>query len=413
MGWVNRKVTYKLYPTHHQSVALEKQRELHRQLYNAALESRIDAYQRCGVSIGFYQQCRELTELRKVDPAYCGLHAQSSQITLKRLDLAFEHFFRRVKAKAARVGFPRFRGRDRFDGFGFKSHGDGWRLSLDDGLRLRIKDVGSIRLRGKSRFEGSPKTMELRLKNGCWYASVTFELLALPKRDAGHTALGLDWGLKHFATVVSDDGAVQQIKPAKVLARNLAKLRSAQKVLSRRKKGSQNRKKQKQIVGRIHQKVANSRLDFLHKTSSELIQRAGLVAFEILNVKSMSSNGGERKKGLNRNILDSSPAAFLNMLKYKAEEAGISVVEVPTRSVKPSQTCSECGHQAKKTLQQRTHDCGQCGYIADRDENAARVALNWALFGRASGQELARCGGVPLGSPMKQETPSVASAQVA
>jgi putative transposase len=133
---------------------------------------------------------------------------------------------------------------------------------------------------------------------------------------------------------------------------------------------------------------------------------SSLISVESLNTLSMSASGGNRKKGLNREILSAAPGAFHQMLKYKAEEAGIEWIEVPTRQVKPTQTCHGCGRQEKKPLSQRWHSC-VCGVSCSRDENAAKVILNWALFGSASGQELSRCGGAL--APVKQETPSIAA----
>jgi putative transposase len=120
----------------------------------------------------------------------------------------------------------------------------------------------------------------------------------------------------------------------------------------------------------------------------------------------MSKSRGNRKKGLNREILSAAPGMFHQMLKYKAEEAGIEWIEVPTQQVKPTQTCHNCGKQEKKTLFVRMHVC-DCGAVCSRDANAAKVILNWALFGNATGQELASCGESALADFEKQETPSI------
>lgn len=120
----------------------------------------------------------------------------------------------------------------------------------------------------------------------------------------------------------------------------------------------------------------------------------------------MTAKGGSRKKGLNREILNTTPGAFFSLLKCKAEEAGVQWVEIPTREVKPSQTCHRCGVQKKKTLSERRHLC-PCGADCSRDENAARVMLNWALFGNVTGQELAEVWSGRSFAAMKQETPSV------
>ena len=122
-----------------------------------------------------------------------------------------------------------------------------------------------------------------------------------------------------------------------------------------------------------------------------------------VNIKNMTASGGVYKKGLNREILSAAPSRFHQMLKYKAEEAGTQWVEIPTRTVKPSQTCHRCGRQEKKLLSVRRHEC-PCGVVCGRDENAAKVILNWALHGNATGQELAWCGAETLVSAVKHET---------
>ena len=138
-----------------------------------------------------------------------------------------------------------------------------------------------------------------------------------------------------------------------------------------------------------------------------LVSSRGFQPTKKLNTTNMSTKGGAYKKGLNREILSAAPGAFHQMLKCKAEEAGIEYVEINTRKVKPSQTCHGCGRQEKKTLATRVHIC-PCGTGCGRDANAAKVILNWALFGNATGQELAGCGGTALAIPAKQETPPIA-----
>jgi putative transposase len=409
-----RKVTYRLYPTPKQKESMEGMRVAHQRLYNAALEGRIWAYRAKGESVGFAQQCRELTQLRAESPEYREINCQSSQVTLKRLELAFQAFFRRSR-KGLKPGFPRYKSVKRYPGWGYKKHGDGWRLLAGKGQRngrVRLAGVGLVSIRGRARTEGTPKTMEVQLKNGKWYASVTLD--CAPERECGTRAAGMDWGLETFATIAFDDGSFQAIENPRHLKRSLGKLKSAQKSLSRKKRGSHNREKARRKVACIHERVANQRRDFSHKTSSALVADARLIATEKLNIKAMSSSAkgtkdkpGKRvrqKAGLNRSILDTSPATWLQMLRYKAEEAGIEWVDVPTRRVKPSQTCHLCGRQAKKPLSERVHKC-VCGAYCGRDENAARVMLNWAID--ALGREPARCG-AQMSCALKHETPSAA-----
>jgi putative transposase len=186
---VNRKLTYRLYPSNRQLVELANILRLHQQLYNAALEHRISAYKKKRKSIGFFDQCAELTELRKELAEYDALNAQSCQVTLKRLDLAFKAFFKRVRSGEKRAGFPRFKSYERYSGFGFKTNGDGWKFF--PGVKgnhgyLRLSGVGHIKIRSKVKHVGNPKTCDLLHKQGKWYASITLECLPAVPRQRGY-----------------------------------------------------------------------------------------------------------------------------------------------------------------------------------------------------------------------------------
>jgi putative transposase len=249
--------------------------------------------------------------------------------------------------------------------------------------------------------------MEIVRKSGKWYASVTFETLQ-PYRASGAEALGIDWGTMKFLSIVTDSQKIIVVENPRHLRAVEQKLKRAQRTLSKKKKGSANRKKAKAELNQIHERLAFKREDFLHQTSASLIKKARFIATEELNVKGMTSSGGSFKSGLNRSILDTSPGKFFQMLKYKAADAGISYVEVPTRKIKPSQTCSGCAAQEKKLLSERRHFCKKCGLDLDRDANSGFVILNYALTGSVTGQELALGVEGKTFSPLKHETPSIA-----
>lgn len=389
-----RKVTFRLYPNVAQSERLVELLGLHQRLYNTALEERISAYQVSGKSLNYNTQAKALTEWRAYCPALAGVNAQSQQNTLKRLDLAYQAFFRRVKAGDGEPGFPRFKSIQRYPGWGYNTHGDGWRLFAGEGMKhgqVRLSGIGMVKMRGKARTSGAIKTAEVQHKDGRWYLSVTVE--CEPQRAAGTAAMGLDWGLETFATVCSEDGKTLSVPNPRFLDKpQRQKLKILQQAVSRKpNKRSNNRRKAVAKLSAESRHIANRRKDFLHKTSADLVKKYGLIATEELNVKNMTASGGAYKKGLNRSILDTSPSTFLNLLKTKAEEAGSMWVDVPTRLVKPSQTCHRCGIQRKKTLAEREHRCS-CGASCSRDENAARVMLNWALHGNATGRESVRGG---------------------
>jgi len=190
-------------------------------------------------------------------------------------------------------------------------------------------------------------------------------------------------------------------------------LRVAQRQLSRKQRGSKNRQKAKRRVGRLHHRIANRRKNFLHQTTNRLIMQYGVIATEILNVKNMTAAGGRRKRGLNREILNTAPSAFFRILACKAEEADSWHVAFSPRKLKPGQICYACGRQENTLLSTREHVC-RCGIRCSRDENAARVLVYWALIGNAPGSERARCGELSAGlahtietqlSSMKQESP--------
>ena len=420
MSLVNRKVTYRLYPSEKQSGRMLEMLRLHQRLYNAGLEQRIHAYKDRNISLSYEDQAKELTLLRAEDPQYEGMNAQSEQVTLRRLDRAYKNFFRRV-AKGEKAGFPRFKSLDRYNGWGYASHGDGWKFKIGENHingTLKLSSVGYLQARGrarkndysKERDPGIPKTMEMIHKNGKWFASITFKR-DMPERSSGGSVVGIDWGTSKFLTIVDSFGNITEAKNPRLMKHFEAKLKKSQKDLSRKKKGSNNRKKSRIKLVKIHEKLANKREDHLHQKSAEIIKFSQHIATEKLNIKAMTASGGSYKKALNRSILDTSPGEFFARLEYKAEEAGIQYTKVPTRKVKPSQTCACCGKQEKKKLSERIHDCKECGFRCDRDVNAALVMINYALTGTAysgkkvTSQELALGVEGEVTNPVKHETP--------
>jgi putative transposase len=387
---MNRKVTYRLYPTPSQERRLYEILRLHQQLYNAALEQRIEAWRLQRKFVTYVEQCRQLTDLRAAAREYSELNAQSEQVTLKRLDLAFRRFFRRMRAGRRPFGYPRFKSTARFPGWGYTTHGVGWRLHAGGGLRhgkLRLSGVGLLRIRGRARNIGEPKTLDIQHKAGRWYATVTIE--CSPVRSHGDEKIGVDWGVGNFATLALEDGRFETIENPRFFRQGAAKLISAQRALAKKKRGSRKRENARRRFAALHRKIANRRRNFLHQQSAKLVARASLIATESLRVRDLTrsargtvENPGrnvKQKAALNQSILDTAPARFLQMLRTKAEEAACEFVEVPHRVVKPSQACSGCGELVPKMLSHRKHHCVTCGLVLDRDENAGRICLSWAL----------------------------------
>ncbi|HEU0197205.1 MAG TPA: transposase, partial [Nevskiaceae bacterium] len=392
-----RKATYRMYPSTAQFEALDTLLGLHQRVYNSALEARINAYKATGKGPGFAKQCKALTQWRHRVPALKAVNAQSLQVTLKRLSLAYAAFFRRVAEGAEQPGFPRFKSLRRFSGWGYKTHGDGWTLHAGEAMRhgyVRLAGVGNVKLRGQPRTAGSPTTAEVLHKDGRWYLSVTLE--CTPARQHGARAIGLDWGLKHFATTLDDTGSANKIANPRFQDReHLQRIKTLQQAVARKlDKRSHRRRRAVARLSRACSKIARQRKDFLHKESAWIVAGSALIETEELNIAGMTATGGAYKHGLNRSILDTAPSRFLALLHSKAEEAGCAWCWVPTRKVKPTQTCSHCGTVAgprgREEMDVRTWTCPACHTVHDRDVNSAAVALNWALTGSATGQELKR-----------------------
>jgi len=394
-----RKVTYKLKASASQEELLMNLFVHHHQLYNWALRDRIDTYRDSDYGLKFSEQCKINTLWRKNRKVHgiFNANAQSEQVTLKRVALAFDGFFRRLKKGDKKAGFPRFKPFQRFKGWGYKSHGDGWKLHLKDKKHgaVYLADVGVVKIRGKARNEnGNPKTAEIIRKNGEWYLSVSMEYAHI-ERICGTKAIGLDWGVSYYFSTIDQDGNFEQVENPRYLRNSKEQLASLQRDLALAKKGSRIQRKLKYRIVKLHQKIANQRLDFTHKETAKLVEVAALIATEKLNIKNMTRSAKgtaekhgknvKQKAGLNREILNTAPAMTLNLLRYKAEEASSEFVEIPTRQVKPSQTCPNCGAKEKKSLAVRWHSC-ECGCEMPRDVASAQVNLNWALGIQAGNQ---------------------------
>lgn len=430
-----RRYTLKLYPTPTQERRMLDIKGACCRLYNRLLEEQKrtwDEYKALveqGASVerpkkpSCYDMQRRIIELQSEVEELVGISSRAVRSAAQRLDFAFTSFFRNVAASKAgkvgvKAGYPRFKPFRRYPGWGY-GDGAGWALFDGEAKRIKrhewpaehdgrvrrvyLKDVGAIRCRGTVPVAGKLKTLDILHKSTGWYASVVVDAPEPICHTGGTRALGIDWGLKTFATVVDSEGCVTTIDNPRHALRLAKKLAREQRRLARRKKGSNRRKRQVLKVARVHEKVRNARNNFLHETSTAIVKMAALVAVEHLESQKMTASGGARKKGLNRSILDAAPRSFHEMLKYKAEAAGAELHVIETRAVKPTQTCSGCGAQEKKTLAQRRHACAECGLDIDRDVNAATVILSQALFDKPNGLE-ARVG--PTRSDARGEQPS-------
>ena len=358
---MRKNFKYRLYPTQSEVEALGFQLEEARTLYNAALQERQGAYQVAGKSLNYYDQAAQLKEIRDAGNLQLA-NFSAAQDVLRRVDKAFQAFFRRVKDRE-KPGYPRYKSFNRFDSFTFPSYGDGVRL-LDSG-RLRLQGVGQVKLKLHRPVEGKIKTLTLKREAGRWYAifSVECEQKTLP---ISSEATGIDVGLSAFATL--SDGT--EIDNPRYYREAQAKLRRAQRKVARRKRGSKNRKKAVRDLQRTHAHVRNQREDFAHKVSRTLVVLFGLIVIENLNIKGLAA--GMLAKSVN----DAGWSSFIAKLTYKAEEAGRVLVKIDPRGT--SQRCV-CGAPNPKTLSQRWHHCDDCGLSVARDHASALEILRLGL----------------------------------
>ena len=367
---------YRLLPTAAQHKALAETLEQQRILYNGALEERIGAYRVTRKGRSYMDQCKAVTEWRREDPVAASVPANLQRWTLKRLDEAYNGFFDRVK-RGGKPGFPRFRGKGRWNSFGFNEFSgvtfDGKRLhwrTLPGGLRVHLHrplpDGADIRSCIISRD----------LKG--WSVSFQVRLPDVEKRIV-ESAVGIDLGLKVFA--YQSDGV---IVPNPRIARHAEKeLRRRSRALSRCKRGWRRRQKVRLCVARLHRKIENTRDTFLHQQAARITRDYDLIAVEALKVANMVQH-----PTLARSISDASWSKFLGFLSYKAEGAGAAVIRVNPRNT--TQACSGCGVLVPKSLAVRVHSCPDCGLTLDRDENAARNILQVVV--NLGDRNVAECG---------------------
>jgi len=352
---MERTYKFKLYPKRKQVEVLDRTLMLCRHLYNDALEERIMAYKMAGKTLNQYEQSRELVQVKTENPEYMELYSHSLQDVLKRLDKAYRAFFRRVK-NGETAGFPRFKGRNRFNSITY----DGYGFRLRENGNLYATGIGTIRMFRHREIEGTPKTCIIkRDRVGDWWASISVALPDVPKLQS-KTAIGVDVGLEQLAKVT--DGTT--IMPPKFLRASEEKIKILQRRKDRKVKGSQNRRKCVRRLAKAYRKVERQRDDYLHKASRALSQKADTIVFENLQIKNMVKN-----HHLAKSISDAGWGKLMQYTEYKAAEAGRSVVFVNANGT--SQICSRCGEWVQKSLSERKHRCPNCGFSADRDYNAA------------------------------------------
>lgn len=369
MRKIHRTYKFRLYPNREQSELLARHFGCARFVYNHFLNQRKEQYRLTGKSDNFYAQERSLTELKKQKATAWlkEVNSQSLQFALRSLETAYTNFFKK------RAKFPNFKSKHSKNSFTVPQHVSivGGRLFLPkfkEGIKCHVhrEITGKV---GKATISKTP--------SGKYFVSVfTEEEYVTPVKKSGKS-VGVDMGLKDL--LITSEG--ETFKNNRYTKRYERKLAKAQRHLSRKKKGSRGFENQKLKVARLHEKIANSRADYLHKCSISLVRRYDTICIEDLNVK-----GIEKNHRLAKSITDASWGIFVSMLTYKAEWNGKKVVKID-RYFPSSQTCNVCGYVNKHTkdLSVREWECPVCHTHHDRDVNAAINILRFGLNHTSAG----------------------------
>ncbi|HZS79126.1 MAG TPA: transposase [Ktedonobacteraceae bacterium] len=379
-----------------------------RELYNAGLQERRDAYELVVKrhpgyydeetrkqltrehTIGYYEQQRELVDVKELRPEYQEIASHVLQNVILRLKRAYDRFFRRVQ-NGEQPGYPRFQGKNRYNSFCYPD-GAGWKLEAQERpavkkgivrVNLKLTKIGTVKLHLHRNIEGTIKTLTIKREGEHWYAIFTCEIDQPEPLPTSHEDVGIDLGVTHFAALSNGEF----IDHPHYLRKAEKKLVKAHQALSRKRRGSHRRKKAVQQVVKCHRQIANQRKDFQHKASRKLVNRYQVIVFEDLQVKNLTKapapkqdengkyvpNGAAAKAGLNKSILDAGWSMFTAMVSVKAAWAGRTVIFVDPS--KTSQICPNCGNIRKKTIDERWHSC-ECGCELDRDTASAKVILD-------------------------------------
>lgn len=355
---------FRVYPTKEQRATLARWQDALRFLWNLALEQRLIALghpRHDRKYLTSFDQINQLTELRAELPWLAEVPRNVCAQLLVELDKAWQRCFAKISRQ------PRWKCKDRDLAPLCEPHRKVWSLDAEG---LHFPKLGTMRIVEHRRLEGISKTCSLVQEVDQWFVAISCEVEQKVSPKVA-PVVALDRGCVNLVAD-SDGRLVENPHFFRVMGLRIAR---AQRVVSRRKKGSHNREKAKIRVAKLYRKVSRQRSYVLHQISHDYANSHGTVVVEKLNVRAMSTKGGSHKTGLNRSILDSGWSQLMSMLRYKLAWSGGYLVEVP--AAYSSQTCSVCGVvDPKSRLSQSVFVCTSCGHRDHADLNAAKVLLS-------------------------------------
>ena len=365
---IKRAFKFKLKPTTAQKEWFHRFAGAKRWVFNRGLDQRKKAFETIGKSPSYFEQNKELTLLKEQkETAWLNeIHSQVLQQGLKDLDRSYQNFFRRVK-KGEKPGFPKFKKKGMNEGFRFPQG-----VKVKDST-VFLPKIGWIKFRKSREIQGELNETTILQEGSDWFVSFSCEWHKPPLEPAPideDRAVGIDVGLKHFATTAAGtEDRLQKIENPRYLIRYLSHLRYLSRQLSKKAKKGTNSLKARLKLSKLHARIKNLRNNFVQQLSTQMIKNHDIFCIESLNITSLLQ---ESPKGLSRAISDAGWRSFLHCLKYKAEECGKHIIEAG-KYFPSSQICASCDHRQKMPLSVRQYNCPDCGLQNDRDHNSAIV----------------------------------------
>lgn len=363
-GDMLRAYKYRLFPTEKQKELLAKHFGCARFVYNWGLNMKKETYKETGKSPSCFALNKQLTVMKSEYEWLKEVNAQSLQSSLRNLDKAFQRFFKKVSS------YPQFKKKNSKQSCAFPQQN---RVSFENNKLYVMKFREGIKCKFHRHFEGTIKTVTISCNpSGKYFASITVDdKTEIPDKCSPErtSSVGVDLGLNHFAVLSTGE----QIDNPRYLRKLEKRYIRKQRHLSKKKKGSSNRNKARKELAIIHEKISNSRKDFLHKLSKRLIDENQAVCLEDLNISGMMKN-----HCLAKSVSDAGWYTFRIFLEYKADWYGKNILKIG-RFDPSSKMCDKCGHLNNNlTLSDREWVC-DCGATHDRDILAARNILNFAF----------------------------------
>lgn len=384
---ITKNFEFRTYPNKSQKRSIETSLEVCKDLYNAALEEKIRAYKEEATNLSAFDlinRRKEIAAAKGIDISI--LYSQVSYNVCQRVDNAFTQFYRRCKRKAKgdKPGFPRFKSSSRYNSFTYPQQG----FRFVDDNHFYLSKIGTVKIIKHRDLPAGAKVKTCTVKRNALgqYFVVLSVVYSLKVPETAYiSSVGIDVGCEKFVTLSTGE-KIAHPHFYRQTEKELAKAQSRLDKLKARKNNDKQKLKAKRLKNKLETKIKNQRQDFLHKTARKLVNSSfGTFYVEDLNIKGMTK---DNYRNLNKSILDSGWGNFLELLTYKAEDAGKKVVKV--NPAYTSQICSGCGWMVNKDLSVRQHACPRCGLSIDRDVNAAINILSFGtkLSGSNTGRSL-------------------------